>query len=149
MVEFTRLARALAVAEGHEVAADAVQDAFVSARLRWPYVSRLESPGGWIRRAAINNVKSARSRRVRREEILSTWRPSSSSLDPADRVALESAVSGLPQQQRRSVCLHYLSGYTVEEVARMLGIAPGTVKSHLHDARGTLRSRLGVEADGT
>jgi DNA-directed RNA polymerase specialized sigma24 family protein len=48
----------------------------------------------------------------------------------------------LPRQQRASVCLYYLGGYTVEEVAAAMTIAAGTVKSHLSDARARLRLAL-------
>ena len=53
----------------------------------------------------------------------------------------------LPTQQRLVICLHHLGGYRVDDVAADLGIAPGTVKSHLHDARRSLRRTLEVADD--
>jgi RNA polymerase sigma-70 factor (ECF subfamily) len=46
---------------------------------------------------------------------------------------------------RAAVCLHYLGGLSVDEVAGLLDVVPGTVKSNLHDARARLRKRLEVE----
>jgi DNA-directed RNA polymerase specialized sigma24 family protein len=40
------------------------------------------------------------------------------------------------------VCLHYLGGLTVDEVAAAVEVPSGTVKATLHDARSRLRSRL-------
>ncbi len=49
-------------------------------------------------------------------------------------------MSRLPRRQREVVALHYLNGLTEAEVARVLGVAPGTVARTLHDARAVLRA---------
>ena len=48
---------------------------------------------------------------------------------------------------RAAVCLHYLADLHVDEVAAALDVAPGTVKSNLHDARRRLREQLGEVSD--
>jgi RNA polymerase sigma-70 factor (ECF subfamily) len=45
----------------------------------------------------------------------------------------------LPPKLQAAVTLHYLEGLPVAEVARVLGVAPGTVKSRLSRARDALR----------
>lgn len=52
------------------------------------------------------------------------------------------AVSSLPFSQRVVVVLFYLNDLPVEEIAEILEIPEGTVKSRLHYARNTLRKRL-------
>jgi hypothetical protein len=52
------------------------------------------------------------------------------------------AVELLPPRQREILVLHYYGDCDVAEIARMLGISPGTVKSALHRARATLASAL-------
>jgi RNA polymerase sigma-70 factor (ECF subfamily) len=147
LAEFPRLVRSLAIADGTEDAADAVQEAFVEAQRRWSRVSRLQDPAGWVRRVAVNRLSNARRNRRRRTEILASVRP----VDPAQLEALDldllAAVAALPPQQRRCVCLHHIGGYPVAEIATALEIAEGTVKSHLHDARAALRRRLEVTDD--
>ena len=145
--EFPRLVRSLAVVDGHEAAADAVQEAFIAADRRWRKVSRLDDPVGWIRRAAINKALNGRRNTRRRAELLAGVRPVV--VDDLDALDLDllAAIRALPTQQRLVICLHHLGGYRITEVAADLGIAPGTVKSHLHDARRALRTHLEVTDD--
>jgi RNA polymerase sigma-70 factor (ECF subfamily) len=63
-----------------------------------------------------------------------------------DRIDLASATRGLPPLQRAVVHLFYREDLSVEEIASVLGIPPGTVKSRLHHAREGLRRQLGGAA---
>lgn len=56
------------------------------------------------------------------------------------------AVRRLPAGHRAVVALHYLHGYSTEEIGRLLGIPKGTVASRLHHARARLRAVLGDDA---
>ena len=144
---FADLVRSLALVDGPEAAADAVQEAFISADRRWRRVRSLDDPVGWIRRAALNRLLNGRRNTRRRSEILAAVRPAvEADLDPLD-LDLLAAIGALPRQQRLVVCLHHLAGLKVDEVAADLAIAPGTVKSHLHDARSALRRTLEVTDD--
>ena len=64
-----------------------------------------------------------------------------------DLLDLRRALDELPDRMRATVCLHYLSDLTVEQVADTLDVSPGTVKSNLHDARNRLRTVLGEVSD--
>lgn len=146
-VEFARLVQALSVVDGPEAAADAVQEAFIAADRRWRRISRLDDPAGWVRRVAVNRLLNGRRNHRRRTELLAAVRPvAEAELQPLD-LDLLAAIRALPTQQRLVVCLHHLGGYRVDDVAADLGIAPGTVKSHLHDARRSLRRTLEVADD--
>jgi hypothetical protein len=55
---YDRLVRSLTVACGdREQAADAVQEAFVKAHVRWRRIGRYDDPIGWVRRVAINQLR--------------------------------------------------------------------------------------------
>jgi RNA polymerase sigma factor (sigma-70 family) len=64
--------------------------------------------------------------------------------DPAT-AALERAVASLSRRQREVVGLHYYVDLPVDEIAAVLGLATGTVKSTLADARDRIRRRLSRE----
>ena len=51
----------------------------------------------------------------------------------------------LPEKYRLPTLLHYLEGYSLKEIARILRIPESKVKSRLHQARGKLRDLLGGE----
>lgn len=138
------LVRALAVASDAASAADAVQDAFVQAARHWPKVRGYDDPAAWVRRAAINRLRNQTRGRRRRDAALDRLGVTPArDLEPAD-VDLAAAVAALPDGQRLVVCLHHLADLPVREVADALGIAEGTVKSQLQDARAALRSKLEV-----
>ena len=63
----------------------------------------------------------------------------------AEREAVRRALHQLPVEQRETLELVFYHGLTGPEVATVLGIAPGTVKSRLHRAKARLRELLSAE----
>jgi RNA polymerase sigma-70 factor (ECF subfamily) len=57
------------------------------------------------------------------------------------------AVAALPVSQRMVVVLYYLNDLSIEEIAGILDIPEGTVKSRLYYARSTLKKRLLLQDD--
>jgi RNA polymerase sigma-70 factor (ECF subfamily) len=149
--EYARLVRALAVsAGGAEAAADAVQDAFVQANRHWARIGQYDDPAAWLRRVAVNRISNQRRARRRRTEALpriSIVSPTVAT-DAHPDLDLRALVAALPAQQRTAVCLYYLADLSVEEVSDAMGVAVGTVKSHLYDARRSLSSGLQEDHHG-
>jgi len=95
---------------------------------------------GWLLRIATNLTRS--SSRMRREE-----RPSSEPVAPAgaaihEHEDLRAAIAGLPVELAEAIALHHLQELPVEEVAKVMGVPCGTVKSWLARGRALLRDRL-------
>jgi len=63
-----------------------------------------------------------------------------------EQIDLANAVQGLPPLHRAAVQLFYGEGMSVEEIAMVLNIPAGTVKSRLHHAREALKLQLGAAA---
>ena len=61
--------------------------------------------------------------------------------------ALHDALLRLDERQRLPVVLHYLAGYSVREIAKMLKLPAGTVKSRMRKARLELRDFLTEEGE--
>ncbi len=147
---FTRLVRALSLISGSpEAAADAVQEAFVKAHLRWRRVAKLDDPIGWIRRVAINGLRDDYRRSRRQNSLLArlTVR-AETTVDPPEVDEVDRLLAELPRQQRAVTALYYVDGLTIAEISDTLEIAEGSVKSHLYDARRRLRTVLGPTSGG-
>lgn len=145
---YERLVRALTVVAGNrDIAADAVQDAFVKAHLHWNKISRYDDPSGWVRRVAINRLRDEHRRTRRKRRALERLRSQPTVPDNGHDIdEFARLLAALPRQQRLTTALYYVDSLTVAEIADTLGISDGTVKSHLHDARQRLRPILENEA---
>lgn len=62
-----------------------------------------------------------------------------------DQERVRRCLDGLTDLQRESVTLAYYGGYSYREVAQLLGVAVGTVKTRMRDGLIRLRDCLGVE----
>ncbi|MEU3215294.1 RNA polymerase sigma factor SigM [Streptomyces sp. NPDC006971] len=143
-----------------EEAADAVQDALVSA-LRAAHTFRGQSAvTTWLHRITVNacldRVRKAASRKTspvddaeRFEQLLE---PHESAEAPAERQDLHrellAALSTLPAEQRAALVLVDMQGYPVAEAARILDVPTGTVKSRCARGRARLAPLLTHLRDG-
>jgi RNA polymerase sigma-70 factor, ECF subfamily len=140
---YGRLVRALTVVSGREAAADAVQEAFVKAHLKWRVVSQYDDPVGWIRRVAINKLRDEHRRSSRKQRLVEKLesQPQRFAEEP-ELDELGAQLASLPKQQRLAIALFYVDQLSVAEVADTLGISGGAVKFHLHQGRERLRGTM-------
>lgn len=102
----------------------------------------------WLHRVTVNTVLDHQKARGRRPAQLSAvpeaaWGGEAApGSDPTGRLELERALASLPDRARMAIVLHAVEGYSYEEVAELMDVAIGTVKSHIHRARGLLIERL-------
>jgi RNA polymerase sigma-70 factor (ECF subfamily) len=145
--EYRRVVGLAAVLCGRSgVAEELAQDAFVSAYRHWARVAQYDDPGAWVRRVVVNLATSALRRRTREARALTRLalrrdNEHMARLDVDDD--FWRAVRALPKRQAQCVALRYLEDRTDDEIAAVLGIAPTTVRVHLHAARSALAVRLG------
>lgn len=132
------------------VAEDITAETFARAFARWSTVCKLDYRDAWVMRVASNLAIDVVRRRRGPARLLHS--PSGEVADPADiaalRISLAAAVAALPKSQREAVVLRYLADMSETDVAAVLGIANGTVKSHLHRARSALGSKLDLDMEG-
>lgn len=97
----------------------------------------------WVIRILLNVCHSMqkRKRRFLPEEAM----PERAAPDRAGDRALYDALLMLDERLRTPILLHYIEGYRVEEVARMLGTRPGTVKTRMKRGREKLKELLSGE----
>lgn len=140
------VAVARALAPDRAAAEDLAQESFAMAHRHWDRISRYQDPKSWVRRVMINKATSMR-RRIGAELRALTraghdpHRGVSPDLSPSTGEVWDE-VRRLPRRQQQAVVLHYVGQLSTEEIGDAMGCSPGTVKSHLHRARETLRGRL-------
>jgi RNA polymerase sigma-70 factor (ECF subfamily) len=61
------------------------------------------------------------------------------------RSMMKRAIDALPEQRRTAFRMHDVDGYTTAEIAHMMGLSEGTVRSHVHHARRALRNVLSAQ----
>ncbi len=128
-----------------EEAADALQDALVSAFRRADTFRGDSAVTTWLHRIVVNAALDRVRRRTARpadplpdsdHEV-----PHARTPDPAEyaatRTDVAAALARLPVEQRAALVLVDMQGYSVDDAAAILGVAPGTVKSRA--ARGRAR----------
>ena len=152
---YARLVRSLTVVcDDRELAADAVQEAFVKAHLRWRQLRHYEDPIGWVRRVAVNLLRDDQRRAGRKRRAVERLaaRTETTTEDVHRDVyrdeELAALLASLPRQQRLCVALFYVEGLTVAEIASTLGLSEGAVKYHLHQGRERLRGPLSASIEG-
>lgn len=132
-----------------EEADDAAQDAFLSAWVKLGQYDPRRPLGPWLMRIVANAAKDRRRRReVRRADTLSEAMPAPG--DGPDRDAdrgllethLREALDELPPRYRAAVVLFDVEGYSHSDIAKILGVPEGTVRSDVFHARRMLRQSL-------
>jgi RNA polymerase sigma-70 factor (ECF subfamily) len=132
-------------------AEDATQEALVAA---WRDLSALRDPDrfdAWLHRLLVRACYREAGRQRRRLEVEGNVRPLSlhepdASVGLADRDELERGFRRLSTDQRAILVMHYYLGYPLSEVAEMLHVPAGTVKSRLHRANQALRTAIEADA---
>ncbi len=120
-------------------AEDAVHDTYLRARSRLGQLREPASLEAWLTAVAVRECYARHRRRRRLAEIIGAMRPSSpAASDPG----LRELVEALPFRDRTVVVLHYGHGLPLEEIARLLGEKPTTIRSVLFRARARLRADL-------
>jgi RNA polymerase sigma-70 factor, ECF subfamily len=130
-----------------ELTRELTQDTFVRA---FSQLARFRGDAAfstWLHRIAVTvtsnglrKVRRLRARETPLDEVLGSG--STHRGDPDLRVRLERAIDALPEAHRVTVVMHDIEGYTHAEIAAALGVAEGTSKSRLFDARARLRAAL-------
>lgn len=135
-------AAAFAVCRDRADADDVTQDTFLRYLSRPRDYADEEHLRAWLLRVAVNRARDLKRAFWRRSRA--PWEETMAELafdEPADG-RLFQAVMGLPEKYRIAVHLHYYEGYTVAEMARLLSVREGTVKSRLARGRTLLKNTL-------
>lgn len=127
-------------------ARDIAAETLARAYARWDRLQ--DGAGPWVvtvsGRAAIDLLRRRATSR-RHAPALADRTPDP---QPEQRLDLQAALLALPRRQREVVVLRYLADRSESETARVLGLSPGTVKSHSSRGLTALRAALGPAEGG-
>jgi RNA polymerase sigma-70 factor (ECF subfamily) len=142
---------ALAIAGDDADAADITQDSFVAVWRQLPKLREAARFDAWLHRIVVNTARmAARGQRRRRVREIPDGELAAVAATPttaSDGQRLADALGLLSVEQRTLLALHHFEGRPIDEVAEILGIPTGTVKSRLFSARQALSAAL-AEGDG-
>ena len=116
-------------------AEDILQEVFCKRLYRAPAFASPDHERRWLFRVALNQCRDAWKRSSRRNLPLEA---ASAAVTPEELGLLEH-VAALPEHQRTAIHLHYYEGYSLREIAQLLGVTVPTVKMRLKRGRDALR----------
>ena len=143
----------------YDEAAEIAQEAFLSAYKSIDQFRGEANFSTWLYRIALNHASTRRN-------IIAAWRQRTVPLDGADPIdervvdpallveqreiqqRVQIALNSLPSDDASIIVLKDLQDVSYEEMATMLNIPLGTVKSRLHRARQTLKAKLALLFSG-
>ena len=140
------LARTAYLLAGSRSAADdLLQATLTKIYLAWPRIADRQHVDAYARRALVNEHRSTWRKTSRRHEVLAETPPERGEQPPeydGEREAVWQLVQGLPPRQRAVIVLRYYEDLSEAQIADLLGISTGTVKSQASRALAALRERV-------
>jgi RNA polymerase sigma-70 factor (sigma-E family) len=120
----------------NDIAEELVQDAFVRVHAKWKSV---DNPPAYLRTAVVNACRNEQRRRRAARRVAATEEVAEY---VGEGVELLDALRVLSEDRRAALVLRYYEDLSTDEIASVLGVAPGTVKSMTHRALAELREVL-------
>lgn len=136
----------------HHDAMDATQQALIAAARSLPRFDRRAAFSTWIHRIAVNASLDELRRRKRRPQPVEelpeprVTLPDETALRDT-RLTVDAAIATLPDEFRAAIVLRDLLGYDYREIATVLDVPIGTVRSRIARGRAALSARLGEPTD--
>lgn len=120
------------------VADDAVQTALIRCERRWNRIGELQQHA-YVRKAVVNTTSTWRLRRRQHQPLSDLDQVPTADCDVDSRLTILAALRRLPMTQRQVLILRYYAAMPESDIAELLGISPGTVKSRASRAMAALR----------
>lgn len=143
--------RVAAAIVGPDDARDVTQDALVAAWKKVADLRRRDDARPWLHAIVVNQSRQLLRSQRRRPRAIDLAEPgvadragatSDSTARVAERDRLDRAFARLDADHRAALALHYVTDLTVPQIAVVLGVREGTVKSRVHSAVQQMRTEL-------
>ncbi|MBC8377613.1 MAG: RNA polymerase sigma factor [Planctomycetes bacterium] len=130
---------------GPKHAEDVLQDTFVQALWHFERLCDVSVPRAWLFRVARNLAMNVLRKNKMATNIDLDGLIHSTSLEDSKLTTMRQAIKKLPEKHRETIMLRWYDQLSYEEIAQVLNISIGTVRSRLHYALGQLRTQMEVE----
>lgn len=125
-------------------AEDAVQEVFLRLLTARPVFRDAEHEKAWLIRTTLHRASDFRKAAARKNVPLDE---AAQAAEPEVENGLRATVLALPEKYSAVVHLHYYEGYSIKEIAKLLGIPAATVGTRLARGRERLRQMLKEEIE--
>jgi RNA polymerase sigma factor (sigma-70 family) len=146
------LAAVYAIVGDQHRSEEIVQEAFERGYRRWRRVSRLDKPGAWVRRVAVNEAISVTRRRATEQRALGRLNGLVERHEGPDPLAaldddgVWAEVRRLSSEQAAVIALRYGADLGIGDIAETMDLTVPAVKSLLHRARASLRGSTELQS---
>jgi RNA polymerase sigma-70 factor (sigma-E family) len=131
------------------VAEEVVQDSFVAMHSAWPRLADRDRALSYLRQSVARRCRWVLQHRPVARKLI-PGQPDAAGQDPippTERSGVISALHALPSRQREALVLRYYGGLSEAQIASVMGISAGAVKTHTARAMAALRSELSKADD--
>ena len=143
-----RLKQALIASCGGEMGREATAEALGYAWANWSRIQEMDNPAGYVYQVGRNWAGRAKRRQARRSrlETVAAWGVGHSEI-PLVEPGLLPALGKLSERQRIAAVLVHGFGWSLTEVAELMGLSVGSAQKHTERGLSKLRRALGAEVD--
>lgn len=138
-IQNTLYAAAMAIVQNATDAEDVVQEAVLRGWIKRHSLKSPEYFNTWLTRILIN---TAINHRKKKRPTLIAAVPHGRSARGDERIDIRRAIAALDEKTRLATVLYYFEDMPIEQIAQVLSLRQGTVKSRLFRARAKLRDIL-------
>jgi RNA polymerase sigma-70 factor (sigma-E family) len=128
-------------------AEDLAQETLIRVGLAWSRLRSDGNPVGYAQRTMVNLFLNERRRRwpIPTDKLPEAGREDAALAEVDARGSVQQILASLPPKQRAAVALRYLADLPDDEIARLLGCTPATVRSQLSRGLSSLRASMTAE----
>jgi RNA polymerase sigma-70 factor (ECF subfamily) len=138
---YRRLIRALQLSGADEATAeDITQEAFARALVHWRRIRKGVNPPGYVYTAAFRLLQRAQRRTAPPSRTAPSPPPAPTESTALTALAVQAALAAMPPRRRACAVMCLILGMPVADAASALGVAAGTVRKHLDEARRDLQA---------
>ncbi len=135
---------ALANLQNETDAEDVVHDVFLKCFEKSPHFHDEEHEKAWFIRVTVNACRDYLRKRKHRDHVPLEEIHHVTGVE-SSKIAVLEHVSEISERYRTAIVLHYLEGYSINEISQILRVSPSAVKMRLSRGRELLKERIEKE----